>query len=55
MIVASINSSYRKLYERVWLVLCNLPDQLSCVSSQLDHTSLVSGVKLLFVSINPRI
>ena len=55
MIVASIDASSRKLYKRIWLVFSNLPDQLSCVSSLLDHTSLVSGVKLLFVSINPRI
>ena len=38
-IAVSIDTSSRKLYERVWFVFSNSLDQLSSVSSQLDHSS----------------
>ena len=38
-IAVSIDTSSRKLYGRVWFVFSNSLDQLSSVSSQLDHSS----------------
>ena len=38
-IAASIDISSRKLYRQVWFMFSNSLDQLSSVSSQLDHSS----------------
>ena len=56
-IVASIDASSRKLYGQVSFKVSNSLDQLSCVSCQLDHTSLFSGIESSngLISINPKI